>query len=178
MTKTTKLSCACGHVHLDVELEAIVNAECCCTSCRSAGAKLQTLPSAPKFLEPTGVTRYVLYRKDRVRFVQGTALLKEFRLTPKSKTRRVLATCCNTPIFLEFHNGHWLSLYGCLWPKGTLPALNMRTMTKDLPPGTSLPNDVPNAPQQTFSFMIKLLGAWISMGFKIPKIAVNGELHV
>jgi hypothetical protein len=124
-----------------------------------------------------GTTRFVLYRKDRIDFVKGATHLKEFRLTPESKTRRVVASCCNTPIFLEFQNGHWLSLYACLWTKGTLPALDMRTMTKDLPAGTVLPDDVPNASQQTLSFMAKLLGAWVAMGFKAPKINVNGELH-
>ena len=109
--------------------------------------------------------------------MQGSANLKEFRLKPESKTRRVVATCCNTPVFAEFQNGHWLSLYGCLWPAGTLPALEMRTMTMDLPAGTALPDDVPNARRQTVSFFVKLLSAWIAMGFRSPKIAVNGELR-
>jgi hypothetical protein len=140
---------------------------------------MQTLPAAPAVLETNGATRFVLYRKDRVRFLKGTHLLKEFRLTPEAKTRRVVATCCNTPVFLEFTNGHWLSLYGGLWPAGTLPPLEMRTMTSDLPAGSALPADVPNGKRQSFSFFVKLLGAWIAMGFRSPKIAfVNGELQV
>jgi hypothetical protein len=178
MTQTTPLQCGCGQVHLEVTSAPIINAECCCNSCREAGARLRTLPSAPAFLEPNGNTRFVLYRKDRIRFVKGAENLKEFRLKPESKTRRVVAACCNTPVFLEFQNGHWLSLYGCLWAKGTLPPLDMRTMTKDLPAGTVLPDDVKNAKQQNVSFMLKLLGAWVAMGFKAPKVAINGELHV
>jgi hypothetical protein len=174
MTQTTQLSCACGQALLKVEGAPIISAECCCNSCRSAGAILQTLTSAPPILEPSGATRLVLYRKDRVRFVRGAALLKEYRLTPNSKTRRVVAACCNTPVFLEFQKGHWLSLYGCLWPDGSLPPLEMRTMTMDLPTGTTLPDDVPNARRQTFSFFVKLLSAWIAMGFRSPKVAVNG----
>jgi len=140
---------------------------------------MQTLPAAPAVLETNGATRFVLYRKDRVRFLKGTHLLKELRLTPEAKTRRVVATCCNTPVFLEFTNGHWLSLYGRLWPAGTLPPLEMRTMTSDLPAGSALPDDVPNGKRQSFSFFVKLLGAWIAMGFRSPKIAfVNGELQV
>ena len=177
MNKATELSCACGQVRLEVEGTPIVTVECCCNSCRAAGARFQALPSAPSILSPNGCTRFVLYRKDRVRFVQGSANLKEFRLKPESKTRRVVATCCNTPVFAEFQNGHWLSLYGCLWPAGTLPALEMRTMTMDLPAGTALPDDVPNARRQSVSFFVKLLSAWIAMGFRSPKIAVNGELR-
>ena len=118
-----------------------------------------------------------MYRKDRVRFLKGTDRLKAFRLTPTSTTRRAVATCCNTPVFLEFHGGHWLSLYGCLWPKGTLPPLELRTMTSDLPDASVLTNDVPNGKRQSLWFYAKLLGAWIAMGFKVPKIAVNGEIH-
>jgi hypothetical protein len=177
MTTSTTLSCACGKVQLHVQGTPIVNAACCCNSCRTAGARLQALPRAPAVVDAHGATRFVLYRKDRVGFAQGAELLKEFRLTPDSKTRRVVASCCNTPVFLEFQGGHWLSVYGCLWPKATLPALEMRTMTMDLPQGVALPDDVPNAKRQSFSFMAKLLGAWIAMGFKVPKVKVDGELR-
>ena len=86
-------------------------------------------------------------------------------------TRSLAATCCNTPVFLEFAGGHWLSLYAHLWPTAARPPLQLRTMTKDLPPGTSLPTDVPNANTQSARFMVKLLTAWIAMGFRAPKLA-------
>jgi hypothetical protein len=127
--------------------------------------------------EASGATRFVLYRKDRVHLRSGAGRLKELRLTPAAKTRRVVATCCQTPVFLEFENGHWLSLYGRLWPAGTLPRLEMRTMTADLPAGAALPDDVPNGKRQPISFFVKLLRAWIAMGFRSPKIAfVEGRL--
>lgn len=88
-----------------------------------------------------------------------------------------MASCCNTPVFLEFKGGHWLSLYGGLWAWGTLPALDVRTMTMDLPAGTVLPDDAPNARRQSLPFMARLLTSWIAMGFKVPKINVDGELH-
>lgn len=177
MTEIAHIACACGQVHLEVEKAPIVSTECYCNSCRAAAARLQALPGAPPFMLAHGGTRFVLYRKDRVRFVKGTELLKEFRLTPQSKTRRAVATCCNTPVFLEFQGGHWLSLYGCLWPKGTLPPLELRTMTSDLADPTVLPNDVGNGKRQSLTFYAKLLGAWIAMGFKVPKVAINGEIH-
>lgn len=129
-------------------------------------------------LDAHGGTRFVLQRKDRVRFLAGTEHLRELRLASTSPTRRVVAVCCNTPVFLEFQNGHWLSLYGCLWPEGTLPPLELRTMTSDLPAGTQLPSDVPNAKSQNFVFFAKLLGAWIAMGLRSPKVeCVQGPLE-
>ena len=50
-------------------------------------------------------------------------------------------------------------------------------MTRDLEDPSALPDDVPNAKSHNFSFFIKLLGAWIAMGFRSPKIPVKGEIH-
>lgn len=117
----------------------------------------------------------MLYRKDRVRFVSGQTHLKALRLRPDATTRRVVASCCNTPVFLEFEKGHWLSVYASLWPEATRPAIELRTMAGDLPEGTSLPDDVPNARSHTASFMFRLLGAWVRMGFRHPPIDVGQE---
>lgn len=176
MTQTTGLQCSCGQVCLEVEHPPIVSTECHCNSCRAAGARLQALPEAPAFMESNGGTRFLLYRKDRVRFRRGSDLLREFRLTPGARTRRAVASCCNTPVFLEFQNGHWLSLYGCLWGSET-PAPQLRTMTADLRDGAMLADDIPNAKRQSLSFFAKLMGAWIAMGFRSPKIPVYGELR-
>jgi len=176
MTTTTQLSCACGKLHLAVEGAPILVAECHCDSCRAAAGRLGALPRAQPITEPNGGTHYVLYRKDRVRFTAGTEHMHAFRLTPESPTRRVVATCCNTPLFTEFQNGHWLSLFGRLWPDGERPKAAMRTMTSDLPAGTVLSNDIPNAGRQSLGFFGKLLLAWVAMGFRTPKIAVAGDL--
>ena len=174
---TQNLSCTCGEVRLAVQSAPIASVECCCTSCREAGARLARLPGAVPVLSPFGATRFELHRKDRVRVLAGEDRLGEFRLTSGAKTRRVVATCCNTPVFLEFKGGHWLSLYGSFWPDGTLPPLQMRTMTGELPVPSVLPDDVPNARSQSLSFFAKLLGAWIAMGFRSPKVSVGGAVH-
>jgi hypothetical protein len=175
MAQNTELQCTCGRVRLVVERAPIVCAECHCGSCRAAGAALQARLGAPPIQESNGGTRYMLYRKDRIRFVAGRDLLREFRLTPDAKTRRVVAGCCNTPVFLELKGGHWLSLYRCLWGAQT-PPLEVRTMTRDRPDGIALPDDVPNLQGHGGGFFVKLLGAWIAMGFRAPKIFVQGAL--
>lgn len=178
MSQNTHLHCACGQVHLEVERMPIMSVECYCNSCRQAGARLHELSPDHLIVSENGGTRFVLYRKDRVRLVSGADHLKEFRLTADSPTRRVIATCCNMPVFLEFQNGHWLSLYGHLWPQGTLPPLQLRTMTSDLPDPSVLSDDVPNAGHQTPAFFMKLLVAWAAMGFRTPTLTyVNGEVR-
>jgi hypothetical protein len=178
MTRIAKLSCACGKVHIEAEQTPIISTECHCNSCRSAGARLAALPASTPVREQNGGTHYILYRKDRVRIVEGAELLREFRLSDKAPTRRVVATCCNTPVFLEFKGGHWLSLYARLWPEDSRPPVEMRTMTSDVADTSTLSSDVPHGKWKTASFYARLLGAWIAMGFKVPKVPVNGEIHV
>jgi hypothetical protein len=178
MTHVSQLACRCGKVHVAVEREPIITTECHCNSCRAAAGRLARLPGAGTVLEDNDGTRFVLYRKDRIRFTQGAELLREFRLTPGAGTRRVIAGCCNTPVFLEFKGGHWLSLYERLWPEGTAPRLEIRTMTGDREDATVLEGDVPAGAWETTKFYGRLLRAWIAMGFKRPEIAVTGgDVH-
>nr|WP_246733044.1 hypothetical protein [Rhizobium laguerreae] len=129
--KITHLTCACGTFHLDVRGAPIISAECHCKNCSDAAGRLESLPLPEAIRTIHGGTRYVLYRKDRISLLAGTENLREFRLGPNASTRRVLASCCNTPIFLEFKGGHWLSLYGNLWKQDELPPLQLRTMTQN-----------------------------------------------
>ena len=172
MTEISPLVCRCGAVRLEVEKAPMVAAECYCNSCRSAGERLAALPGGVPMLNDKGGTPYELYRKDRVRFVAGEELLRAFRLTPTSPTRRVVASCCNTPLFAEFQNGHWLSLYADLWPAQSRPPMQLRTMTSDLPLDVVLDDRLPNAKQQTIGFFAALLGTWVGMGFRVPKLEI------
>ena len=56
-----------------------------------------------------------------------------------------------------------------------LPPLDLRTMTGDLPDRSLLSDDVPNPKGHSISFMARLLGAWIAMGFKSPEITLVQE---
>jgi hypothetical protein len=168
--ESVKCSCQCGRVTTTVTGMPILHAMCYCTSCRTAGLAFAQEPGAPSVVDSDGGTDLVLYRKDRVGRFTGGELLHEHRLTPSSSTRRLVATCCNTPMFLEFTKGHWLSIYaGRL--SGNIPPLDMRVMTVDRLDKTALSDDAPKYPTQSARFMMKLLAAWAAMGFRRPKVA-------
>ncbi|MGC1301482.1 MAG: hypothetical protein WA840_03820 [Caulobacteraceae bacterium] len=168
MTETC--SCQCGRVMAVVTGKPILHAVCYCTSCRIAGLALATAPGAPSVVGSDGGTDLVLFRKDRVGRFKGGELLQEHRLTPASPTRRVVATCCNAPMFLDFTKGHWLSLYGDRL-SGNLPPLDARIMTVDRVDQTALLEDVPSYPAHAPRLILKLLAAWAAMGFHRPKVA-------
>ncbi len=164
------IRCRCGQTELSLTGAPILSCECACKSCGEAAALFAGLRDGADPRGPLGTTHFVLYRKDRVRCLAGAATMAEHRLTPRSGTRRVVATCCNTPVFLELEGGHWLSLYAGMWPDGARPAAQMRTMASDLPPGQSLPADLPNSRRQSLTFMWRLATAWVAMGFRAPAL--------
>jgi hypothetical protein len=166
---TTHLTCRCGAVHLEVEGQPIMSVECCCASCREARARFEALPGATTMMGEPDTTSVVMVRKDRLRLTQGAGYLAEFRLKTSSPTRRVVATCCSTPLFMDFQRGHWLSVYAGLWPEDALPPVEMRTMASDLADPAVLPGGVPNLKTHSFNFYRKLLGAWVAMGLRVPK---------
>ncbi|WP_202796814.1 hypothetical protein [Pedosphaera parvula] len=90
-------------------------------------------------------------------------------MTPDSKTRRVVATCCNAPMFLDFTQGHWLTVYRFRLPAG-VRSPQMRVNTSERPSGVTLPDDIPNYPAHSLAFMTRLLLSWAAMGFRRPKV--------
>jgi hypothetical protein len=162
-------SCRCGAVVLQVTGAPILRGVCYCASCQEGGRRIEELPGAAPVRDADGGTDYVLYRKDRVRCTHGGEQLQAHRLKPDSPTRRMVAACCNTAMFLDFTKGHWLTVYRARAPEPVAP-LEMRVMTASAPEGVVLPTDVPNYPGHSGKFMRKLLAAWIGMGFRRPKV--------
>lgn len=163
-------SCTCGRVTLEVIGAPILSAICFCQSCRAANRDFEQAPGAPSVFNGDGGVDYCAFRKDRVRITRGKEHLREHRLDKTSATRRVVATCCNTPMFLDFTNGHWLTLYRDRLPKDDLPPLEMAVMTRDRPAGSIRLDDLPTYPTHPARFMVKLLAAWVAMGFKRPRM--------
>ena len=164
--------CQCGKVKFEALSPPILTGSCYCTSCQEAGRRFEQLASAPPVLNPDGGTDFVLYRKDRVQCVTGQEYLEEHRLKPDSPTRRVVATCCNSAIFLDFTKGHWLTIYRDRFPTGA-PPLEMRVMTEERRGGIELPDDLPNYDRHSGKFMLKLITAWIAMGLRRPEITLG-----
>lgn len=161
--------CKCGTAILAIEGPPIMTVACYCLSCQEAARRLGRLGAEP-LTDSDGGTHYVMQRKDRVACKQGTELLREHRLKPTSSTRRVIATCCNCAMFLEFENGHWLSLYKARFDPGNQSPLEMRTMTRHRRSGVKFTDAIPSPNTHTVGFMWKLMRAWGAMGFRSPKI--------
>lgn len=145
-------TCNCGKVELEARGTPIAATVCHCSGCRQAGHIIESLPDAPRILDDEEGTAFVLYRKDRVTCVRGSEMLAEHRLSETTPTRRIVATCCNSFIFLDFTKGHWISV--------------VRERLKAVPAEA----ETPQQPRQSTFFVARLILAWIGMGLRTPTI--------
>ncbi len=155
-------SCVCGRVRCESRGEPILSVVCYCLDCQQGGRRIEALPSAPRVLDEDGGAPYLLYRDDRFRCVSGENLLVDHRLKPNSRTRRVVASCCNSGMFLKFDPGFWVSSYRPRYD-GDLPPFDMRTNVRRRSSELPLPSDAPcyrSFPPRLFA---KLIGARIAM---------------
>jgi hypothetical protein len=161
--------CQCGKVRLELVGPPILTCSCYCPSCQEAGRQFEQLASAPPVLDPDGGTGLILYRKDRVQCVMGQQYLEEHRLKPDSPTRRVIAKCCNSAMFLDFTKGHWLSMFRKRIGADA-PPLEVRVWTKGRRAAVELADDLPSYSGYSGKVMLKLIAAWIAMAFRRPEI--------
>ncbi len=131
---------------------------------RQKGAdQIEALPGAGAIRDPDGGTAYIVYRKDRIECSRGAESLKGYKLKEVSVTNRVIATCCNSAMFMNFDRGpHWVSAYRARFHGELLP-LQLRICTKFKPHGVVLPDDVPSHRGYPPGFIVKLLASRVAM---------------
>ena len=163
------ITCACGAVRLEAVGSPVMSVICNCTSCRTAGRELDSRSPVTPIVDVGGGTPVVLWRKDQIKCVQGCERLEAHRLAAESPSRRMVASCCATPMFGDFTKGFWVSIYRDRIEGAPRPT--MRVMTMDVPDDLELPDDgFPRFRGRPGRFMFKLLTTWTSMGFRTPKM--------
>jgi hypothetical protein len=160
---STTVSCACGKVAVEAIGAPITSVVCYCDDCQEGARQIESLPNGVPVQDPDGGTAYLVYRKDRVTCLQGASLLRHHKIRAKSATNRVIATCCNSALFLGFDDGkHWVDLYRSRCRGEALP-VQMRICTKFKPDSRDIPDDVPQYSRYPMSFLLKLMVAKAAM---------------
>ena len=141
----------------------IMSVVCYCDDCQSGARQIEALPNAGAVVDIDGGTAYVLYRKDRFKCTKGAHLLKGYKLKQTSTTNRMVATCCNSAMFLAFDGApHWVSVYRARIQGGT-PPLQMRINTKFKRANSDIPKDVPGYATVPVKFVGNLMAAKLRM---------------
>ena len=156
------VQCSCGNVEIDVVGAPILGATCYCDDCQEGARQIGALEGASALMDEDGGTELLLFRKDRVQCLKGSDHLQDFRIKDDSPTRRVVATCCNTAMFLDFQKGHWFSIYRGRFGDQA-PPIQVRIQTKYRPGNGSVDNPVPDYKSYPLTFIAKLLAARIGM---------------
>lgn len=164
------MKCACGAVCLEAVGAPMMSVICHCNSCRTAGRALDAGSPVAPIVDAAGGTAVVLWRKDQLTCMRGGERLEAHRLAADAPSRRMVASCCGTPMFGDCTKGFWVSIY-----RGRIeaaPSPSMRVMTSDAPNDATLPDDgLPRFRSRPGTFMLKLLTTWASMGFRTVRIA-------
>jgi len=156
-------SCACGSVELEAIGAPIVGAVCYCDDCQTGARRIQALSNAAPVQDADGGTAYLLYRRDRVACTKGAERLKRLKIKDKSATNRVVASCCCSPMMLNFDDGKpWVSVYRARF-EGDVPPLQMRINTRFKAGSSPLPSDLPRYTGFPLRFIVRLVGAWIAV---------------
>lgn len=133
--------CACGTVEIAFHGAPISTVSCCCDDCQEAGAQLEALPGATPYREACGGTPAGQFHKKALRVVKGADRLAPHRLREGSRTYRMVASCCNSAMYIGFDRGpFWVTPF--LARFDDMPPPEFRIMTKFLV--TPPPGDVPN----------------------------------
>jgi hypothetical protein len=149
----TSVECECGKTALKLRGPHLYCTSCHCDDCQQAAACLADEHGVKNILDPYGGTEYVLHRKDSYSIVRGTGHLRPHRLREGSPTRRMIAICCGSPMYLAFDNAqHWITVYRKRFGTSA-PDVQSRIMTKFLPPGT----DIPESPPSYKSFPVLMI---------------------
>ncbi len=156
-------TCACGRVEVEAAGAPIACAVCYCDDCRKGADLIEALPGAGAVRDADGGSAYILFRKDRFAPRKGADLLKSYKLKDSSPTNRVVATCCNSAMFVNFDRGpHWVSAYRARF-RGELPPVQFRICTRFKAEGVTLPDDAPSSPRYPARLMFRLLASRVGM---------------
>ena len=159
----TMAQCACGRVVLRMRGAPITSIACYCDDCQTGARKIEALPNASPVKDPDGGTSYLVYRKDRLDCLSGEEHLQSLKIKPESPTNRVVATCCNSGMYLGFDDSkHWVDIYHTRI-QGPVPPVQLRICTRYKPLSAENPTDIPSYPGYPFKFIVRLLAARIAM---------------
>lgn len=158
--------CRCGAVELAATGRPIIASVCYCDDCQAAAKQIAARAgSSPLVADSDGGTQYLLFRRDRFACTKGFEHLTAIRLKGTSATRRMVAACCNSAMYMAFDDKrHWVSAYRRRF-QGDVPPLEVcictKSRTSDEPLGTS----VPSYAGYPLKLIFRLVGSLLAMTF-------------
>jgi hypothetical protein len=160
--------CRCGAVEVGAWAEPIVVSTCYCDDCQAAAGRLAASANLAPAVNADGGTDFMLFRRDRIACTRGADRLQAMRLTAASKTRRMIAGCCATPMYAAFDDKRpWVSAFRASFGAAA-PRVEMRICTRFRRSEEEIPDGLPSHPGYPFALIVRILAVWPLMLFSRP----------
>lgn len=171
MTKTDPIHvahCQCGAVEVGAWAEPIVVSTCYCDDCQAAAERVAASATSAPTPSTDGGTEFMVFRRDRIACMRGAENLQAMRLTVATKTRRMVADCCATPMYISFDNKRpWVSAYRAGFGADA-PPVEMRICTRFRRPEHKVEDGLPEHPGYPAAMILRILAAWPRTLFSRP----------
>ncbi|WP_133648242.1 GFA family protein [Paraburkholderia flava] len=122
--------CQCGTVEISAWAQPMMVSTCYCDDCQAAGQRHAASGSSAPMSGADGGTEFMVFRRGSIACTRGADLLQPAKLTSHTKTRRMIASCCATPMYVAFDDKRpWVSAFRA--PFGAdAPPVEMRICTR------------------------------------------------
>jgi hypothetical protein len=164
--ETHLLRCHCGTVECVGQSAPFLCAVCYCDHCQEAARQIEAAGKGPPVTDADGGTALCLIRDDRFRIERGANLLQPHRRDPTSATSRMVATCCNSAMYLDFADGRFWKSAMMNRIVGTRPAIEMRLCTRYRESALPWPDDAPRHDKFPLSALARVGRQWLAMKFR------------
>lgn len=157
------LQCECGRVECQSKRPPMLTATCYCDDCQAAAKEIKADGTGPQVADPDGGTALSLLRIDGFRTVKGAELLVPHQLRKSSPTSRVVASCCNSAMYISFTDRRfWVSAMTNRIV-GKKPTIQSRLAVKFRNSALPWPDDAPRYATWPKRYLFLLLVQWIAM---------------
>lgn len=163
MTQDTILRCQCGLVECQGHGAPFLCAACYCDHCQEAAKQIEAGGRGPPVADPDGGTALCLIRNDKFTVERGIELLRPHHREPSSSTSRMVTSCCNTAMFLEFSDGRFWKSAMLSRIVGTKPKIEMRLCTRYRTSVLPWPDNAPRHAGFPVHSLLRVGRQWIAM---------------
>ncbi|OQS05779.1 hypothetical protein THRCLA_02136 [Thraustotheca clavata] len=123
------IACNCGKVQGQVDTPAGMHIVCYCDDCQDFANKVCQGKNSP--LDSCGGTDIIQMFPADITFTKGKDQLQIGKLKPETKTLRIFASCCNTPMYNTAKDAAFIGLLtSTIRDQVKLPPVQFRIMSK------------------------------------------------
>jgi hypothetical protein len=152
--------CRCGAVELGAWADPIIVAACYCDDCQTAAERLAAFANEAPAVSADGGTELMVFRRDRIDCTRGQENLEAMRLTGATKTRRMIARCCATPMYAGFDDKRpWVSAFRASFGVNA-PPVQMRICTRFKRSEEKAEDKLPSHPGYPPAMIARILAVW------------------